>query len=67
MMLLTPGVHLESKGDGLGQQYVTVDEAFEGESDAIIVGRGIYGSGEPGKHPRIYREKAWLAYEKNNL
>jgi len=67
MMMLTPGVHLESIGDGLGQQYVTVEQAIAGGSDAIIVGRGIYGTGDPGEKARIYQERAWTAYEKNNF
>lgn len=64
MMLLMPGVKLESGTDKLGQQYITVEEAIEGGADCIIVGRGIIKSKDPGATARIYRERAWNAYIK---
>jgi len=67
MLLLTPGVHLTSKEDGLGQQYVTVDQAIQGGSDGLIVGRGIYADRDPGEKARIYRETAWQEYEDINF
>ena len=43
MLVLTPGVHLESSGDGMGQQYRTPEQVIsESLCDVIIVGRGIY-------------------------
>ncbi|MCF6238544.1 MAG: orotidine-5'-phosphate decarboxylase [Candidatus Marinimicrobia bacterium] len=47
-LLLMPGVNLDSQGDGLGQQYLTVEDAITGGADAIIVGRGIIASEDPG-------------------
>lgn len=38
---LTPGVHLDKKGDKLGQSYRTPQEALNEGSDFIIVGRAI--------------------------
>ncbi len=67
MLLLTPGVHMEQKGDGLGQQYVSVEEAIRGGSDAIIVGRGIYGAENPAKKAAEYRKKAWEAFRTYNF
>lgn len=63
-LLLMPGVNLDSKGDGLGQQYLTVADAIEGGADAIIVGRGIIASDHPGKEAKRYREAAWEAFRK---
>jgi len=62
-LLLMPGVNLDSKGDGLGQQYLTVQDAIAGGADAIIVGRGIIASSDPGTEAKRYREVAWQAFE----
>lgn len=44
-LVLTPGIGLEAKGDSMGQQYQTPDQAVKANgSDVIIVGRGIYSS-----------------------
>lgn len=44
-LVLTPGVGLDVKGDGKGQQYRTPDQVIrESGCDVIIVGRGIYGA-----------------------
>ncbi|KAJ7276518.1 orotidine monophosphate decarboxylase [Mycena haematopus] len=67
-LILTPGVGLDVKGDGMGQQYRTPREVvLESGCDVIIVGRGIYG-----KDPRLvddivaqakrYKEAGWAAY-----
>jgi len=67
-LILTPGIGLESKGDGMGQQYRTPHEAvFESGSDVIIVGRGIYGT-DPKAVRTIaakaerYMAEGWAAY-----
>ncbi|CAE6491910.1 unnamed protein product [Rhizoctonia solani] len=69
-LILTPGVGLDTKGDGLGQQYRTPREViFDGGCDVIIVGRGIYGKGEGNDDELIrreserYRREGWEAYE----
>ncbi|ELU45596.1 orotidine 5'-phosphate decarboxylase [Rhizoctonia solani AG-1 IA] len=69
-LILTPGVGLDTKGDGLGQQYRTPREViFDSGCDVIIVGRGIYGKGEGNDNESIrkdserYRKEGWEAYE----
>ena len=63
-LCFTPGVHLTSSNDTLGQQYQTPEQAIEKGADILIVGRGIYGSDQPKKMARIYREAGWQAYVK---
>lgn len=73
LLILTPGVGLDSRGDGKGQQYRTPKEVVEESGcDLIIVGRGIYGDGKSidvadvrAKAGR-YQAEGWLAY-KNRL
>lgn len=43
-LTLTPGIHLDIKGDALGQTYRTPFQALEEGSDFIIVGRAIINS-----------------------
>ncbi|TIB12925.1 hypothetical protein E3P92_02457 [Wallemia ichthyophaga] len=43
-LILTPGVGLDVKGDGMGQQYRTPDEVVDAGTDVIIVGRGVTGN-----------------------
>ncbi|KAF8314758.1 orotidine-5'-phosphate decarboxylase [Clavulina sp. PMI_390] len=69
-LILTPGVGLDVKGDGMGQQYKTPREViFEKGCDVIIVGRGIYGKGEGSPSDVItteakrYQQAGWAAYE----
>lgn len=69
-LVLTPGVGLEVKGDGMGQQYRTPDEVVrQSGCDVIIVGRGVYGTDLKNVEAiRIraerYREEGWNAYLK---
>ncbi len=63
-LLLMPGVNLDSKGDGLGQQYLTVEDAITGGADAIIVGRGIVASKDPAAAAKRYRTAAWQAFKR---
>lgn len=62
-LILTPGVGLDEKGDGLGQQYRTVDDVISNGSDVIIVGRGLYGNNrDPVVEAKRYRDAGWSAY-----
>ncbi|KAJ3812172.1 orotidine-5'-monophosphate decarboxylase [Lentinula lateritia] len=68
-LILTPGVGLDTKGDGMGQQYRTPRQVIlESGCDVIIVGRGIYGK-DPGLVDEIraqakrYMEAGWEAYQ----
>ena len=64
-IVMTPGVNLGRKGDGLGQQYNTPDRVVRVKGcDVIIVGRGIIGAEDPRTTAEEYRKTAWEAYEK---
>lgn len=69
-LVLTPGVGLDSAGDGMGQQYRTPHEVIvDAGCDVIIVGRGIYGKGDGFAVEAVksqaerYRFEGWQAYE----
>lgn len=63
LLLFTPGVNLDSAGDGKGQQYNTPEHVFKNlGTDFIIVGRGIYKAGEPEKAALEYKIAGWDAY-----
>ena len=68
-LILSPGVGLDTTGDGLGQQYRTPEEVvLSSGCDIIIVGRGIYGNpekmdiSEVQRQAERYREAGWNAY-----
>jgi len=66
----TPGVKLTggAGGDGLGQQYTSVEEAIlDRGADVIIVGRGIVGQEKPGEVAEEYRDRGWKAFVKKSL
>lgn len=79
LLVLSPGVGLDSKGDSNGQNYRNPDQVIrESGSDVIIVGRGIYGPllnlngkesereeafGKVRKESERYRKAGWLAYQ----
>lgn len=76
LLILTPGVGLDVKGDGKGQQYRTPDEVINKSGcDIMIVGRGIYGAllkegadrAQALKEVRAqavrYRDAGWKAYQ----
>ena len=63
-LYLTPGVHLSTEGDDLGQQYITPQEAIQKQgSDIIIVGRGIIKAKDPLAAAQTYRAAGWAAYK----
>lgn len=62
---MTPGVSLTSKGDALGQTYVTVKEAVSSKgADAVIVGRGITSVENHlvSQEAKKYQDEGWAAY-----
>ena len=61
-LTLTPGIQLESKGDGLGQCYRTPLQALQSGSDALIVGRGITQADDPAEAAARYQMACWAAY-----
>jgi len=69
-LVLTPGVGLDANGDAMGQQYRTPEEVLNDGCDVIIVGRGIYGTGQTLDIQSVqaqaerYRAAGWSAYEK---
>ncbi|EPX70432.1 orotidine 5'-phosphate decarboxylase Ura4 [Schizosaccharomyces octosporus yFS286] len=62
---MSPGIGLDVKGDGMGQQYRTPHEVIVNcGSDIIIVGRGIYGAGrDPVVEAQRYKKAGWDAYQ----
>jgi orotidine-5'-phosphate decarboxylase len=63
-LYLTPGIHLDKKGDGQDQQYRTPEEAIlRDQCDIIIVGRAIYGDADPLAQAKRYREAGWKAWK----
>ena len=62
-LLMMPGVKLERGSDAMGQQYITVEEAVGGGADCIIVGRGVIKADNPGETAKVYRQRAWNAYQ----
>lgn len=66
LLLFTPGVNLETKGDNKGQQYNTPEFVFKNlQTDFIIVGRGIYKADDVEKAALNYKIAGWNAYEKS--
>ncbi|KAI8375691.1 orotidine-5'-monophosphate decarboxylase [Choanephora cucurbitarum] len=63
-VVMSPGVGLDVKGDGLGQQYRTPHQVIvESGGDVIIVGRGIYGQPDQVEaQAQRYRQAGWDAY-----
>lgn len=66
LLLFTPGINLEKKGDSKGQQYNTPQKVFSDyHTDFIIVGRGIYKASKPEDAAELYKKEGWEAYLKS--
>jgi len=61
-LYLTPGIHLHTNQDTLGQKYRTPDVAMASGTDVLIVGRAIYEAPDPKKEASLYRQAGWNAY-----
>jgi orotidine 5'-phosphate decarboxylase subfamily 1 len=60
---MTPGIHLDEKGDARGQQYATPEDAIINRGiDVIIVGRGLVSAKNRSFTAELYRERGWSAY-----
>lgn len=60
---MTPGIQFAGKSDGLGQQYISPQQAItQNGTDVIIVGRGIIKASDPVSEAKKYRDAAWEAY-----
>ncbi|CAI4220827.1 unnamed protein product [Auanema sp. JU1783] len=58
----TPGVNIEAKTDGSGQQWRSVDEAVSDQgNDIIIVGRGVTSSTDPVEKVKNYKVAGWTS------
>lgn len=67
MMMLTPGINIDRKKDGLGQTYNHPDQAFGKRGvDIMIVGRGIYEAENPELQAEIYKKIGWESYSKRH-
>ncbi|XP_015788577.1 uridine 5'-monophosphate synthase [Tetranychus urticae] len=63
----TPGVNIGSTGDGMGQQYVTPEEAvIKRNADIIIVGRGVLQAEDPVKMLLEFKTRAYSCYAMKN-
>jgi len=65
MLQLTPGVHLSSNSDSLGQQYNSPQTVINAGADLAVVGRGITESTSGSLTAVLsYKQALWEAYEK---
>lgn len=67
LLVMTPGVRLRkgsaSKGDGLGQQYISPEEAVTCRgADIVVVGRAVVASPDPATAAQEHRDAAYAAY-----
>ncbi|MCH2046197.1 MAG: orotidine-5'-phosphate decarboxylase [Saprospiraceae bacterium] len=64
LMMFTPGINIDSKGDQHGQVYNPPSEAFTKRGvDVMIVGRGIYQAEDIAKKAAEYRNIGWDSYQ----
>lgn len=65
LIQLTPGVHLETKSDHLGQQYNSPDVVvLENGCDVAVVGRGITQASDRAAVAQKYKNILWECYVK---
>ncbi|XP_060522665.1 uridine 5'-monophosphate synthase isoform X2 [Cylas formicarius] len=65
LLQLTPGVKIETAGDGLGQQYNSPEQVvLERGADVVVVGRGITEAKEPATAAELYKKILWKAYSR---
>ncbi|KAF4523037.1 hypothetical protein B566_EDAN012766 [Ephemera danica] len=65
LLQLTPGVRRGESSDGMGQQWVSPQEAvLTRGADIVVVGRGITKAKDVGVEAKAYQEELWAAYEK---
>ena len=62
-IIFAPGVKLGGGSDNLKQQYTTPADVIVAGADAIIVGRGIYGTANQLQTAKKYRTAGWQAYQ----
>ena len=66
LLLFTPGINLNTTGDGKGQHYNTPEHAFRNlKTDFIIVGRGIYKADDTEMAALHYKIAGWKAYRES--
>lgn len=62
-LFMTPGVHIQQKGDAVGQQFRDPSTAVAKDlNDIAIVGRGIYKAKDPAQEAERYRMAAYEAF-----
>lgn len=63
LLQMTPGVKIGDVSDGLGQQYVSPDEAVMVRgADIAVVGRGIVHATDRAAAAKKYCKQLWMAY-----
>lgn len=59
-LLFTPGIHMDTTNDDLGQQYKTPKKAIVNGTDVFIIGRSIYNSLNPIKEIKKYLNQTYI-------
>jgi uridine monophosphate synthetase len=59
LLLFTPGVNIDIKGDNQGQQYKTPKMCLEKGTDIFIIGRSIYNNSKPVEKIIQYKQLCW--------
>lgn len=63
LLQMTPGVKIGDISDGLGQQYVSPDDAVMVRgADIAVVGRGVVHASDRAAAAKEYRKQLWIAY-----